>query len=161
MIRLIIKIITVILLFLTTSCEKDDICIDPTTPKLVIVFYDKDNHSLKKEVPDLLVEIDSLNTFIPYGTAISTDSISLPLRVDADFTKYRFIKKFDDNTNQVIDVFTLNYEREIEFVSRSCGYKAIFNNISISDLTTNWINEIEIKQQNILNEKEAHLSVYH
>ena len=161
MTKLLIKITGILFILFLASCERDDICIDPVTPKLIVRFYDKDHPTELKKVTDLQVKIDSLDTFIPYGITSDTDSIAIPLRIDTDLTNYRFIKNYEDTTNEVSDDFTVNYERELEFVSRSCGYKTIFNNISISNLSNNWIDHISIKQQNILNEKEAHLYVYH
>lgn len=161
MIKLLLKITSILFILFLTSCERDDICIDPLTPKLIVRFYDKDNPTVLKKVNDLQVKIDSLGTYIPYGIASKTDSIAIPLRVDTDLTNYRFIQDFEDATNEISDDFTVNYEREFKFVSRSCGYKVVFDTITITNLTTNWIDHIDIKQQNILNEKEAHLYVYH
>ena len=161
MIKIIFKISVILLVITTISCERDDICIEPSTPKLIVRFYDKNNHDNLKKVTDLQVEIDSLGVFVPYGEVQSTDSIAIPLRIDIDFTKYRFTKEYGDVTNEKTDEFTVNYERELQFVSRSCGYKTVFKNSNLSNLTNNWIESISVKQQNILNEKEAHLSVYH
>ncbi len=161
MLKIVLKISSIFLFFSFFSCERDDICIDPVTPKLIVLFKDKTDHTLSKEVNDLQVEIDSLGVFVPYGGVQTTDSIAIPLRVDVDETKYRFIQNYGDDTNELSDEFTVNYQRELEFVSRSCGYKTIFKDVSISNLSNNWIDEIEIKQQNILNEKEAHLNIYH
>ncbi|HFS67451.1 MAG TPA: hypothetical protein ENK67_04490 [Flavobacteriia bacterium] len=161
MIKVILKISLIVLFFTLTSCERDDICIDPVTPKLIVRFYDKTDTSLLKSVDSLQVEIDSLGVFIPYSFSASTDSIVVPLRVDIDETKFRFIEKFGNTTDEKTDDFTINYQREPVFVSRSCGYKVLFNNITISNLTNNWIDSIAIKHQNILNEKEAHLTIYH
>jgi hypothetical protein len=159
--KTIFKISILLLLIAMTSCERDEICIDPVTPKLIVRFYDKTAPLELKKVDSLQVEIDSLGVYIPYIIDNSTDSIAIPLRVDIDFTKYRFIKKHGNLTEEKTDNFTVNYQRELQFVSRSCGYKTIFKNITITDLTNNWIDHITIKQQNILNEKEAHLNVYH
>ena len=42
-----------------SSCEKDDICeaTTPTTPKLVIEFYDVLNRTVKKNVNNLAVKL--------------------------------------------------------------------------------------------------------
>ncbi len=161
MIKIVFKISILLLVITTISCERDDICIEPTTPKLIVRFYDKNNHDNLKSVTNLQVEIDSLGVFIPYGETQTTDSIAIPLRIDIDYTKYRFIKEYGDATNEKTDEFTINYQRELQFVSRSCGYKTVFMNNTISNLSNNWIESISVNQQNILNEKEAHLTVYH
>lgn len=141
------------------QCERDDICINDTTPNLIIRFYDQTNHTALKDVSELNVEIDSLGTYIHYNTFTTTDSIAIPLRIDEDLTKYKFT--INESTSPIIDDFTLNYERNFVFVSRSCGYKTEFLNISTSNQTNNWINSINILKQNIQNENEAPISIYH
>ncbi len=155
------KIFLLVVLVFALSCERDDICIDPTTPKLIIRFYDANNIAELKPVDNLQIEIDSLGTFIPFLTASTTDSIAVPLRVDIDYTKLKLYKNYEDILNEISDQFIVNYERELKFVSRSCGYKTIYNSISITNQTNNWIQSIEIVQQNILDEKERHLIIYH
>ena len=38
-----------------SSCEKDDFCIEPVTPNLIIRFYDADNPTEFKSVSELYV----------------------------------------------------------------------------------------------------------
>ncbi len=154
-------IILWMLLFITFfSCERDDICIDPTTPKLTVKFYDVLNHQNVKSVNKLKVEIDSLGVFIPFGEVKSVDSILIPLRIDQDITKIRLTKDTDE-ISQVFDEWNLIYQRELRFVSRSCGYKTIFLNTENQSNTTNWMQEVEIIYQNIENEKKTHILIYH
>ena len=40
---------------LVSSCEKDDFCIDPITPNMIIRFYDATNPLETKAVTDLSV----------------------------------------------------------------------------------------------------------
>ena len=68
--------LTYILLFIITlitinSCERDDICIDEITPKLVITFYDKEDPSSVKIVTNLSAKI-----------IIGTESDSIPILVN-------------------------------------------------------------------------------
>ncbi|MCF6350007.1 MAG: DUF6452 family protein [Flavobacteriaceae bacterium] len=140
------------------SCEKDDICIDPTTPKLIVVFYDNVNQLEKKEVPNLKIEIESLGVFVPINVT-SNDSIRIPLRIDVDLTKIRLSKQETDQ-EEIVDVFTLNYLRSEIFVSRSCGFKTTYSEVSDTDLTTNWINSLTINQT-IADETAKHISIFH
>ena len=149
-------ILSISLLF---NCERDDICIDATTPNLIIRFYNQTDNETIKTVDNLKVEIDSLGTFINYNSYTSIDSLTIPLRIDDDITTYRFT--IDESTSPIVDEFDLNYTRDFVFVSRSCGYKTEFLNISTSNQSNNWINAINILKQDIQDENEAHISIYH
>ncbi len=155
------SIILWMLLFITFfSCERDDICIDPTTPKVIVKFQDALNHQNVKSVNKLKIEIDSLGVFIPFGEVKSVDSILIPLRIDQDITKIRVTKNAGEST-EISDDWNLVYQRELRFVSRSCGYKTIFLNTENQSNTTNWMQEVEIIYQNIENEKKTHILIYH
>ncbi|HSQ47938.1 MAG TPA: DUF6452 family protein, partial [Lutibacter sp.] len=115
-------ILLVILSFTLINCEKDDICIETTTPKLIIVFYNNDIPATKKAVTSLTVSA--------YGNVNiyenkSLDSIAIPL----DLTKNSTLYKFKSGT--IIDSINFTYDRRDVFVSRSCGYKTIFENLQI------------------------------
>jgi len=147
-----------------TSCEKDDICIDEVTPHLVIRFYDKASTSTVKKVSNLKVEVENSNDeFVQIGSTTSLDSIVLPLNVALDLTKIRLTKNFIDNSTGIVNSFTLNYDREEVFVSRSCGYKTIYKNVNKSDenLSLDWIHNINLLFTNIDNENQAHITIFH
>ena len=57
------KIVLLLLLTITFSgCEKDDVCTDETTPRLILEFYDISNPSNFKNVLNLKVTVkDKLN----------------------------------------------------------------------------------------------------
>jgi len=156
------------LLFLFLACEKDEICIEETTPRLVIRFFDKDDPDELKVVRNLRVEIDGIeDVFINESITVFTDSISIPIKVTEDLTKFKLILNGSDSDelNDNEDVFDLIYTREDIFVSRSCGFKTIFFD-AITGLETdsdNWIFAIEtIKNpQDILNQQSAHVKIFH
>ena len=147
-----------------TSCEKDDICIDEVTPHLVIRFYDKIDNTKLKKVTNLKVEVEnSNNEFIQIGSTKSLDSIVLPLNVDVDLTKIKLTKNFTETSDGISNSFTLNYNREEVFVSRSCGYKTIYHNLSKSDenLSSDWIQNINLLFTDVDNENQAHIKIFH
>ena len=116
---------------LISSCEKDDFCIEPITPNMIIRFYNATNISETKAVNDLTINISNLDSIY---TNVSLDSIVIPL----DVTSNQLIYNFSSGTN--VDILTIDYEIEEVFVSRSCGFKAIFNNVTItSDVSNDWI----------------------
>ena len=93
-----------ILGFASSSCEPDDICDPntPTTPRMLIQFFDISNPSLRKNVTNLKVIGEGKTegvVFNPSGVdeakyLTSADSILLPLNTDADIVKYKFILNY-------------------------------------------------------------------
>ncbi len=139
------------------SCEKDDFCIDPVTPNLIVRFYDAANTTQLKSVDELFVWPNTLDT-IPN---ISLDSIAIPLDVTTSQTIYNF------SSGTIQDVLTIDYDVEEVFVSRSCGFKAIFNNVNITT-TNNWIVSLStettttsITITTVENESAAHVQISH
>lgn len=146
------KLLISIIIFTTViSCQKDDICIDPVTPKLVIRFYDNDNPTTYKSVPNLYVWAQDLDSIYVNKT---TDSIAIPLNPADDFTIYHL----SSGTTQ--DDITINYSRNEVFVSRSCGFKYNFDNLNLTDVSNNWIINTEITNQTVEDETE-HIKIYH
>jgi len=150
------------------SCEKDDICIEETTPYLIIRFYDNSEPEEFKKVAALKVQIEGI-TGDYYNETITllTDSIAIPIKVNDDITKFKLILNGSDNDldNDNEDVFDLNYTREDVFVSRSCGYKTIFHDVitTLINDNENWIQSIQTVEdpQSIINQKSAHVKIFH
>lgn len=145
-------ILLFILCFSLINCEKDDICIETTTPKLIIVFYNDTIPTEKKEVTSLTVWADGKENV--YGNE-SLDSIAIPL----DLTQNSLLYKFKSDT--IEDVLKFTYDRKDIFVSRSCGYKTIFENLQIESRSSNWIKNDTIKNTTIDNETTIHLTIFH
>ena len=75
------------------SCEKDDICAaeTPTTPQLILRFYDIASQDDTKVVTGLLAYTfdDMDNVIAILGEGIATrDSIAIPLRTDMNSTNF-------------------------------------------------------------------------
>ena len=144
---------------LVSSCEKDDFCIEPITPNMVIRFYNATNITQTKPVEDLSVNPEGFDEL--YSNA-NLDSILIPL----DVTSNQIIYNLSSESN--IDVITINYDVEEVFVSRSCGFKAIFNNVSVtSDVSNDWIIGLTETLENTItiptidNETAAHVKIFH
>jgi hypothetical protein len=172
-----ISALLLLLLIIAPSCEKDDICAETTstTPKLILRFYDITSQEDTKSATGLRVtgfdddvEISSLNV-------VTTDSINLPLRTDVNVTKFTFHKDYEvddngtpDNPDDDIilgnpDIVTINYEREDVYVSRACGFKTIFNNLtfSVENDGDKWVLNYEIINSTVENEITAHVKILH
>ena len=149
---------TVLLLSLfsliNTSCEKDDFCLkNPITQSLVINFYDDSNKETLKNVKDLYVWAEGKTDSIYINQTINT--ITLPLNSNSIKTVYNFSKE------NVVNQFTITYNPTEEYVSRSCGYKVVFNEVSFSSDNT-WIIDFTPETlTTIENQDEAHVQIYH
>lgn len=163
-----------------SSCEKDDICDadTPTTPRLVIEFYDYSSPSTLKEVTNLKVIGDGMDLGIVLNSTASDDSqylsngstISIPLRTDADSSTFQFILNYGDDTASLIDTdeITFNYTREDVYVSRACGFKTLFTlnqtnpivQTAVPTTKQKWMTYITVEKSNIANEDETHVKVF-
>ena len=171
------SVLAILIILTGLSCERDDICSEntPTTPSLVIRFYNVDDQEQTKQVRLLTVNgIDSEGNLLDdIVSSTSTDSIVLPLRFQNEgvITTTRFqLKKdsdFDTDTNpntfSNTDVIEVSYTPQFIYVSRACGYKSIFNNLQNTLIidSDNWIFGYNIINPTIENENTAHIILYH
>ena len=146
-----VGIISILLLFF--SCEKDDFCTqNPVTPNLILRFYDSTNRNTFKKVDNLYVWAEGKDSLFVNA---SLDSLYIPLNTAALETVYYFSK---DNT---INQLTISYSTTNEYVSRSCGYKVIFNEVSFTS-NNSWINDFEPNFPiTIENQNKAHVQIFH
>ena len=151
--------IILLILVVNYGCEKDDFCIEPVTPKMIIRFYNATNITQTKTVSDLSVNPEGYEEIY---SNVSLDSIVIPLDVSSN----QIIYNFSSENNQ--DILSINYEIEEVFVSRSCGFKAIFNNVTVtSDVSNDWILGLTETLENTItiptidNESSAHLQIFH
>lgn len=162
------KIIALLLTVITlSSCEKDDICTDETTPRLILEFYDDSNPTLLKNVVSL--KIKGVDETLDLGTYSGVSKIELPLDITQDITKYSMI--LNSNGSLALpneDFLQFNYTRDDIFVSRACGFKTIFalntsGGVIHTDAATPdtfWIKGMDIETTNITTENETHIKIY-
>jgi len=153
----------------SSSCEKDDICdsATSTTPRMAIDFYDITNPSLAKNVTNLVIVGEGLETGLRFN---GISKILIPLKTTTDITKYRFILNYGSTDTSIIneDNLEFHYTRSNFFISRACGFKSIFildseNPYTLTDAAEPdqiWIQNITLVQPNILTEDETHLKIY-
>jgi hypothetical protein len=172
------KILLLLLIcFAINSCEKDDICdpATPTTPKLVINFYDAITNA-PKLVNNLKVIGDGMTDGIAFTTAsdatkylaTGVNTIKIPLKNTADITKYHLILNYGNTAVPLPneDILEFKYSRTNVYISRACGYKTIFA-LTAAPLKTDaitpdgfWIQSIIVSQPNINEENETHIKIY-
>ncbi|ARV05709.1 hypothetical protein BTO04_02905 [Polaribacter sp. SA4-10] len=142
------------LIIVISACEKDDFCLkNPVTPSLVINFYDDTNKETLKNVRELYVWAEGKTDSIYINQTIN--SITIPLNSLATEIVYNFSKE------NVVNQFTINYTTEEEYVSRSCGYKVNFNEVTFSSDTTWIISFTPETLTTIENQTEAHVQIFH
>jgi len=164
------KIYLILLIALSfSSCEKDDICdaTTPTTPRLIIQFYDISNPTTLKTVNNLGIIAPGFTTGFSF-TGVS--KIQIPLKTTENTTTFSFMQNGGDTntTNDNTDAIQINYTRENVFVSRACGYKTVFTlNNSNGFVRTDsnspdglWIQNFDIITTNIATENEIHVKIY-
>ena len=175
-----ISVLILLLLLTTVSCEKDDICAETTatTPKLILRFYDITSQDETKSATGLRItgfDVNNDEVGISNLNVTTTDSINLPLRTDANSTKFTFHKDYaidnngtpEDISDDIVlgnpDIVTLNYTREDVFVSRACGFKTIFKDLTLSveDDGDKWIINSEIINSTIEKNTSAHVKIFH
>lgn len=150
------------------SCERDEICLEDITPKLIIRFYNNDIQTEIKSVFNLSVNIEGIDgEYSNESITAVTDSIAIPLKVTENMT--RFILTIpgdeDEGIEANLDTITVIYTQEDIFISRACGYKTIFNETKagLVDDDDNWIKDLETVKdpQEIIDENAAHVKIYH
>ncbi|RAJ16336.1 DUF6452 family protein [Olleya aquimaris] len=169
-----LKLISLIVLLSSVlTCERDDLCPEttPTTPSLIIEFFDNATQDSPKNVFNLYVIGEDNDEALPGYSVVTTNELILPLRTDQDSTTFTVISDavLDDNGNNTTgneDIVTISYQREDVYVSRACGYKTIFKNVVVSvdgGTDGNWIIFTEAAYDNLTIEDETitHYFFYH
>ena len=145
-----------------TACEKDDFCTqNPVTPNLVLRFYDKDATNDLKTVERLSVIAEGKTDSL-YADIITTDSIAIPLDATSQKTVYTLkMNDVDGNAaNNQTATLTIEYNPEDDFVSRSCGFRIIYENVTLDH--TGWIDSLSTKEIPLIdNQARAHVQVFH
>ena len=163
----------------TSSCERDDICVDGDTPLLVIGFFDIEDTTTVKSVSSIRIrsiDIDSiLDDSESFGftdrsdTGTDTqDSILVPLRTNEINTSFTFISDSADDPDTGeetgnIDTLTISYTTRESFISRGCGFVINFDelDIQLTSDSENWIQDLSIQQQTIENSNNIHVKIFH
>lgn len=177
-ISLFLIVIAIIGIGSNISCESDDICAESTatTPSLIIDLYDVENPENIKAITRIAIGgID--NDFLLTNGIVSLSKIILPLKTDANSTSFALIKDAVVNNNNTPadssddflegnqDIITINYTRSDVYVSRACGYKTIFQNVTLSIAadTDNWIKSRQplIDNQTVEDETQTHYNLFH
>ncbi|WAC02287.1 DUF6452 family protein [Lacinutrix neustonica] len=164
------------------TCEKDDLCDEntPVTPRMIFEFRDLANPESTKNVAGLRVEDpdDSSRFLEAYSGSSSELQMILPLKTDrieveeegeieyVGETKFVVYKEYvDDMTTGNADTITITYKIKDLYVSRACGYKTTYENVSVTIEPDgdNWMlfEDATNENQSVLNEDETHWTIRH
>lgn len=126
-------IASIVLLFIITSyllsCEKDDLCAGdtPTTPGLVIDFFQNDNATAKETITKLYY----YETGSEKRDSITNSSrLILPLKTDAESVKFslEYVTTVPGQQLPLVSTaeFEVHYSAKQTYLSRACGYKTTY-----------------------------------
>ncbi len=165
--------------FSLLGCEKDDICDEntPTTPRLVIEFYDFNaSTETLKSVTKLKVKSDDVAEGVIFNESLTTpdrylsnsSKIFLPLKTTDVTTKYSFTHNFGVAGSENTDILEFKYSKQDFYVSRACGFKTLFTLIPTNPIIQTepvvadgtWIKNIVIVKSNLENENEVHVKIF-
>ncbi len=177
----IVRLLFLIAFVSVLSCERDDICTSntPTTPRLLVEFRDILNQDELKSVRRLTAfgeGLDESTRSLVFNS--NANALELPLIVgtEGEETTTRFILRRDadfdldddPNTASNEDILEITYVPEFVYVSRACGFKSVFNNLTVSiisdgdvwALLTDFPNS-NTNNINVEDESETHLYIFH
>ena len=156
------------------ACERDDICAESTqtTPSLIIDFYNVNNTSNKKVATNLIVtEINHSEILLDTSR---TNTVTLPLDTNKNYTQYLLWKNYELDDDSILiddsgnkDTITISYSRENVYISRACGFKTIYDHVTITIEDENddslWISNTQSVEanQSVENEDETHYFLFH
>ena len=152
------------------GCQRDDICAEstPTTPQLILRFYENTDPFPLSAPRNLNIRAVGVDSILYAG--INRDSIAIPLKTDTGTTSYIFtINALDDDEEEdpefpaVTDTLTFSYGTEQEYINRACAYKVIYTGLNVNldnSQDQNWIQNIEIEQNTVEDENQAHVSIF-
>ncbi len=157
----------IVLVFI--GCQRSDICTsgEPSTPRLVVKFFDANHPTRVKTVTNFNVkEINATDYY--FSEPVNDTIAAIPLRTGHSSTTYRVVINQGDSlaptSATLVDTLRFTYTAEEIYVSRACGFRDQFSNFNTTlDQTpdSTWIKNIRVPQPDtIKNEKTAHLYIY-
>ena len=97
---------------------------------------------------------------------VTTDSIAIPLPNSATTVTYLLISNSadtDGNETGNIDTLDISYTLSQRFVSRACGFVAVYEDLSVSlrNDSDNWIQDLVVVDSTVNSNNSIQLKVLH
>ena len=147
---------------------RDDICAEstPTTPLLIIDFFDAENPAEPKAVNNLALVVSDDPERARLFPAATTIEIPLQTGEGINATSFNFILNAgeDDIAEPNIDTVVFSYIQVEEYVRKACGFRVIYTTLD-SQINPQddgfWIDELQIINPTIEDETTAHVRIFH
>ena len=164
-----------------SGCQRDDICpeTEDTTPLLIIRFYDIDETDEAKSPQNLGIRAEGNEEYVTIRnnnnrdqiidyTRFTGDSLAIPLKTDADITKFGFTVNNNTETQEPSDLkntdtLSFSYGRNEEYINRACAFKVNYVGLKVDrepGEDGNWIQDIQIESSNVEDQNQAHVSIF-
>lgn len=130
-------------------------CNTSTTWNAKCVFY-----AVSSTSTDSLITLDSIDvkgfnlTAFLYDTALAQKSLSLPLDISTDTTRYVLGRK------KTFDTLTIVYRTEPTFISKACGYGYKQELLSVSS-THHLIKSVTLTSATIEKDASENIKIYY
>ena len=160
-----------LLLCITLGCQRDDICSETTatTPRLIIRFYENVDPFDLQAPQNLSIKATDVDDYVTNNGTVyyrySQDSIAIPLKTNDNTTEYIFTLNTRDTTNtsaedlSITDTIRFAYSRDEQYLNRACAFKVNYNGLSVNT-TQNWIERIQVVENTVEDEIQAHVSIF-
>jgi hypothetical protein len=151
-----ILLVLFFLCILIFSCVDDDVCDKVTTPRLTIEL---DSMGSKYKKNRLYVDRkNSDGTIHSEGVFQRKDSIQLSLNSLSDETVF-YLYDTLHTPDSCKNIITIKYLTEQRFVSKACGFKIIFNDVTYEATSLTNIKTITGQTNQIYNESSTNLRI--
>lgn len=144
------------------SCEEDDICLDEKTPRLHLKFQNVFAADSLRMDSIIIFRKETNGNFelvMGKGKPKAVDSTRISLRID-DVNQTQLILTKRRYDTSLYDTLTLNYNREIAFGSKACGYKVEYIQVDYQ-ISQHFFVDKEELHTNITNEENPHILLYY
>ncbi|MDR3272209.1 MAG: hypothetical protein LBT29_01810 [Flavobacteriaceae bacterium] len=161
MLKKIIVSIVISASFLTlVHCVDDDVCITPTTPRLSFRLVQPSSDTVTAYVLDSLYvdKVNSDGTIQRVGKWAKVSDGKLPLNTDSNETVFNFYKT-DTLAHPPKDVIVVKYQNGQKFVSKACGFKFVFENLSYELTQSVFVTKLVSNSTQINDESEENLFI--
>lgn len=149
-------------LTLLASCEEDDICLDGKTPQLYLKFQNQ-SPLTEGRMDSLIVYRKEANgnfeMVLAKAQLNAIDSTKVSLRID-EVNQTELILTTRRNESALYDTLRINYDRNVVYGSKACGYKVNYIQAEYS-ITQQFFVDKEELDTNITNEEAPHLLLYY
>jgi len=141
-------------------CVDDDICISPTTPRLSFQIVKPNADTVTAYTLDSLYvdKVNSDGTLQSVGKWGGISEGKLPLNTDSDKTVFYFYKT-NEPANPPKDIITVRYQKEQQFISKACGFKFVFNNVSYELTQSEFVEKLIPNSTEINDESKNNLLI--